>query len=282
MSSECMVCKKYFASHTAMIMHAENVHGRGGVYNAAWEQSRGQAGESPTGRAGDVRHYIDSSFYNWNSELWECPHCSRGFVSSDSLLRHLQSETHVRNEHCREFSTLTSLSPLTNTARSQHEINRPIHTTTIPSAQRGRPVQVRVEATLYFDGGATPNPGWGACGWFLFDNIRCKEITRGGRPLGYNNTNNMAEYSGLINGLIESHRLGIRRLHVKGDSELVIRQMTGEYRVSSTLLAPYHRSAMSWVQAFQSVTFEHISRRDNYIADCIAACYIGQRRGEYG
>ena len=289
MSSECIVCKRQFASHTAMIMHAENAHGRGGVYAgvSAWERSRGQAGEITTGRdGGDVQYYIEDSFYNYDSETWECPHCSRGFGSKNSLLRHMQSGVHeVKRYACndcqREFSTLTSLSQhLTNTGHSQRE-NRLVHTM-IHDAQRvgtlmltNGSTQLPAEATLFFDGGARPNPGLGGCGWHLVDNVRSGEITRGGASLGHGTTNNMAEYSGLINGLKVAYREGIRRLHVKGDSELVIRQMTGEYRVSSELLTPYHRSAMSWVQNFQSVTFQHIGRSENYIADGLASDYIG-------
>ena len=287
-----MVCKKYFASHTAMIMHAENVHGRGGVYNgvSAWERSRGQAGEITTGRdGGEVQYYVEDSFYNWDTELWECPHCSRGFGSSDSLLRHMQSGTHeIKRYACndcqREFSSLTSLSQhLTNTGHSQRE-NRLVHTM-IHDAQRVGTLMLTngsgrlpAEATLYFDGGAKPNPGRGGCGWYLYHNILHDEIDSGGRPLGYDITNNMAEYQGLIDGLDAAYDHGIRRLHVKGDSQLVIRQMNDEYRVLSEVLLPYYESASELVELFQSVTFEHIDRSENKEADSLASANIRLNR----
>ena len=92
------------------------------------------------------------------------------------------------------------------------------------------------EATLHFDGGARPNPGSGGWGFTLDDDYGSR-LTSDCGSMEYRSTNNQSEYEGLIRGLKDAERHGIRRLLVKGDSELVIRQMTGQYRVTSVRCA---------------------------------------------
>ena len=80
-------------------------------------------------------------------------------------------------------------------------------------------------------------------------------------------TNNVAEYSGLIAALRWSAANGISRLHVRADSELLVKQMLGEYRVKSPGLQPLHEQARTLVRQIGDVTFEHVRREFNKRAD---------------
>lgn len=131
----------------------------------------------------------------------------------------------------------------------------------------------RHEATLYFDGSAQPNPGSGGCGWVLQDHkghlINCGgsecDIDSSGRT-----TSNQAEYQGLIDGLQMSITEGIRRLEVKGDSELIIKQMMGDYQCRSSNLIELHKEAKMLARRFQIISYKHIFREENTHADSIA------------
>jgi len=128
------------------------------------------------------------------------------------------------------------------------------------------------EATLFFDGGASPNPGCGGGGFYLIDD-RGHEITR--EAVGifpYTNvTNNQAEYIGLITGLLEAESQGLRRLAVKGDSELVINQMNGYYEARSDRIVALNQYANEIERRFQRVTYAWISRQENAVADSLAS-----------
>ena len=127
-------------------------------------------------------------------------------------------------------------------------------------------------ATLFFDGGASPNPGCGGGGFYLIDD-RGHEITR--EAVGifpYTNvTNNQAEYIGLITGLLEAESQGLRRLAVKGDSELVINQMNGYYEARSDRIVALNQYANEIERRFQRVTYAWISRQENAVADSLAS-----------
>ena len=80
-------------------------------------------------------------------------------------------------------------------------------------------------------------------------------------------TNNFAEYTALIKALEYCSREGIKRLLVKGDSQLVIKQMTGEYNVRSACILPLYMKATGYIRKFENIVFEWVPREGNKEAD---------------
>jgi ribonuclease HI len=119
--------------------------------------------------------------------------------------------------------------------------------------------------TLRADGGSRGNPGPGALGYVLCD-ASGSEVEARGEFLG-TCTNNVAEYRALIAGLEAATRLGVRTLVVRMDSELVVRQMLGQYKVKNEGLKPLHAEARKAVSKLGSVRFESVPRDDNGRAD---------------
>ena len=124
------------------------------------------------------------------------------------------------------------------------------------------------EYVLNFDGCCKGNPGPGGAGAVIYHNGH--EIWNGCSFLGKNVTNNMAEYSGLIIGMREAARLDIQNLVVKGDSQLVIRQMLGQYKVNSENLINLHNEAKDLEKYFDTIIYKHVYRKDNARADELA------------
>lgn len=122
--------------------------------------------------------------------------------------------------------------------------------------------------TLHFDGGSRGNPGPAGYGMVLSAEDGTPLVTIGSY-VG-NATNNVAEYRGLIRGMEEALKLGATRLRVVGDSELVIRQMRGEYKVRNAGLKPLFDRADELASKFSSIEFEHTRRHNNSLADKLA------------
>jgi ribonuclease HI len=122
-----------------------------------------------------------------------------------------------------------------------------------------------VEATLFADGGSRGNPGPAASAAVLLDPAGelVEEIAA---YLGVA-TNNVAEWTALVLGLEAALARGIRRLTVRLDSELVVKQLRGEYRVKHAGLQPLHRRAMKLLRAFEDVDVAHVPRKQNARAD---------------
>lgn len=121
------------------------------------------------------------------------------------------------------------------------------------------------EATLFADGGSRGNPGPAASGAIILDpagNVM-EEV---GLFLG-RATNNVAEWTALCIGLERAKERGIRRLAVRLDSELVVKQMRGEYRVKHADLQPLHQRAKALLRAFEHVDIAHVRRKENALAD---------------
>jgi len=125
-----------------------------------------------------------------------------------------------------------------------------------------------VRARLYFDGASRGNPGEAGTGFLILDS-RGKELERGGRYLGQA-TNNVAEYSALIDGLSRALELGVDDIEIFSDSELVVLQLKGEYRVKSPKLKPLHEKATSLLSRFSSFKIIHVGRENNREADRLA------------
>ena len=121
------------------------------------------------------------------------------------------------------------------------------------------------EWTLRCDGGARGNPGPGALAYALYDPAGV-EVEARGAYLGAV-TNNIAEYRALIAGLEAAKRRGVERLRVCLDSELVVRQMTGEYRVKHAGLKPLHVEADAARRQVAAVRFLAVKREENARAD---------------
>jgi ribonuclease HI len=130
------------------------------------------------------------------------------------------------------------------------------------------------EATLYADGGSRGNPGPAASGAVLVDTagVALDEV---GLFLG-TATNNVAEWTALCIGLERALERGIRRLAVRMDSELVVKQMRGEYRVKHPDLQPLHRRAQSLLRNFEHVDIKHIPRKQNALADQVVNDVLDQ------
>lgn len=119
--------------------------------------------------------------------------------------------------------------------------------------------------TLRCDGGSRGNPGPGALGYVLSD-PGGREVEARGEFLGVC-TNNVAEYRSLIAGLTAAARHGVTTLVVRMDSELVVRQMLGQYKVKNEGLKPLHAEARQAVAKVGVVRFESVPRDDNGRAD---------------
>lgn len=122
--------------------------------------------------------------------------------------------------------------------------------------------------TLQFDGGSRGNPGPAGIGVV----IRAADgtpIYTLGRYVG-RCTNNVAEYTALITALEEARRLGARKVVVRGDSELIIKQMKGEYRVKHPDMKVLYERAQSLVREFDEVKITHNLREHNELADKLA------------
>ena len=119
--------------------------------------------------------------------------------------------------------------------------------------------------TLRCDGGSRGNPGPGALGYVLCD-PQGREVEARGEYVGVC-TNNVAEYRSLIAGLGAAARHGARTLVVRMDSELVVRQMLGQYKVKNEGLKLLHAEARTAVTRVGVVRFESVPRDDNGRAD---------------
>jgi ribonuclease HI len=129
--------------------------------------------------------------------------------------------------------------------------------------------------TVNFDGGSRGNPGPAGIGVVLAAEDGTPLITRG-KFIGVA-TNNVAEYKALIFGLREASKLGAAKILVRGDSELIIRQMRGEYRVKNPALKNLFDQAQAQLSDFKSVKFEHNLRHHNSLADRLANLAMDKR-----
>jgi ribonuclease HI len=121
---------------------------------------------------------------------------------------------------------------------------------------------------IYTDGAARGNPGPAGAGVRIEgpDGAALAEIAE---YLG-ETTNNVAEYRALLLGLERARALGARRIEVRSDSELLVRQMTGAYKVRNEGLRPLVARAHALAEAFTSVDYVHVRRESNRAADRLA------------
>lgn len=118
------------------------------------------------------------------------------------------------------------------------------------------------------DGGSRGNPGAAAYGVIIRD-PRGEIIARLKKYIGHR-SNNVAEYFGLIAALDYADTHGIRALRILSDSELMVKQMRGQYKVKSEDLKPLFERAKKMSQTLESFRIEHVYREQNSEADALA------------
>jgi ribonuclease HI len=118
------------------------------------------------------------------------------------------------------------------------------------------------------DGGSRGNPGPASYGVVIRD-PRGEVVARLKKYIG-RTTNNVAEYYGLIAALDYAHSNSIRALRVESDSELLVKQMRGQYKVKSADLKPLYERATKMAQAIPAFRIDHVYREQNREADLLA------------
>jgi len=122
--------------------------------------------------------------------------------------------------------------------------------------------------TLHFDGGSRGNPGPAGIGVVVAAEDGTPLVTLG-RFIG-RATNNVAEYRALITALEQAKNLGAKRIIIRGDSELVVKQMRGEYKVKHPDMKVLFAEAQSLLGEFEHAKIEHNLRHKNELADRLA------------
>jgi ribonuclease HI len=135
------------------------------------------------------------------------------------------------------------------------------------SSQVGGQVGVDV-LHLYTDGASRGNPGQAGAGVVIM-NGGGEVVKRTGKYLGVT-TNNVAEYEALILGLENASEMGGRTIAIFADSELMVKQVKGEYRVKNSGLVPLYRRVCTLLRGFEKYDITHIVRSKNGEADELA------------
>jgi ribonuclease HI len=118
------------------------------------------------------------------------------------------------------------------------------------------------------DGASRGNPGPAGIGAQITDE-RGAVLGEVARGIG-ETTNNVAEYTAVIEGLSVAAELGARTVTLRSDSQLLINQLSGRYRVKSEHLQPLHRRVRSIAAGFDRISYEHVPREQNTAADGLA------------
>ena len=128
---------------------------------------------------------------------------------------------------------------------------------------------------VFSDGAARGNPGPAGAGAVL-QKADGTVVAKCGKFLGVQ-TNNFAEYSALLLGLETALRLGANEVEVVADSELMVRQLNGEYRVKNAGLKPLFESARRLLGRFERHRVRHVPREQNQLADEMSNRAIDER-----
>lgn len=191
----------------------------------------------------------------------------------------------ITGKRKREWTRQRPTAPATESA-----IGGSLEGSSVSSSTGSTPIAGSVDrhlGVLYFDGGSLGNPGVGGAGYLLFPGCTVPP-----HEAGYASdapptqaavrmdgvcTNNQAEYAGLIHGLHAAQRLGVRELYVFGDSELVVKQMRGEYRVKNPVLQDLYTRAAELSKKVGTVHFAWIDRQKNAHADALSKRAMNQK-----
>jgi ribonuclease HI len=131
-----------------------------------------------------------------------------------------------------------------------------------------------VELTIYTDGASRNNPGEAGAGAFIMRDGR--PLERLARYLG-TTTNNIAEYTAAIMGLEYAVQTGARRVKLLADSELLVKQVNGQYKVKNEGLKPLHARVKELIARIDSVEVQYIPRAQNKEADALANKAIDEK-----
>ncbi len=132
-----------------------------------------------------------------------------------------------------------------------------------------RVVTGKIETAIIFtDGASRGNPGRAGAGFVIYS-VEGEKLREGSYYLG-NKTNNQAEYEALIRALETAVDMGIRKIEIRSDSQLLIRQLQGSYRVKSPNIIPLYEKVKSLLENFSDVRLKHIPRELNKEADALA------------
>ena len=126
-----------------------------------------------------------------------------------------------------------------------------------------------MHCTIHIDGGARGNPGPAGVGVVVQDTANDTYLHEAGYFLG-EATNNVAEYQGLLKGLEVAKELGATRILVVSDSELMVKQLNGQYRVKAENLKPLYQRAVALLGGFGKWQMTHTRRENNKLADQLA------------
>lgn len=122
--------------------------------------------------------------------------------------------------------------------------------------------------TIFTDGASRGNPGPSSIG-VSFVNTKGEEVDTLSEFIG-ENTNNYAEYFAVIRGLKKALEQGVTQIHLKSDSQFLIKQLEGEYAVKSENIKGLYKETIELLSQFQTVHLEHIPRELNKRADKLA------------
>jgi ribonuclease HI len=128
------------------------------------------------------------------------------------------------------------------------------------------------------DGGSRGNPGPAAYGVLVRD-ARGEVVAKLKKHIG-RSTNNVAEYYGLIAAMDYAQSHGVRAMRIESDSELLVKQMRGLYKVKSVDLQPLFERAKKMSQAFESFRIDHVYREQNREADALANEALDEAEGK--
>jgi len=135
-----------------------------------------------------------------------------------------------------------------------------------------------MEATLYFDGGV--RGGLCAYGWILKDSSDETRIIACGNKTCGKGTSNISEYRALIAGLFGGIDEGVDIIHIFGDSQLVVRQINGTFRVKKEELRKHRDKALELLASFDYYTIKWIPRKENQEADTLVNEVFDKRNGK--
>ena len=130
---------------------------------------------------------------------------------------------------------------------------------------------------LFCDGGSRGNPGPAASGFVLYDAQTDQELDTGGRFLGIA-TNNQAEYDSLQQGLQAALKLSASSIAIAMDSELIVKQINGQYKVKNATLRVVYQEVVQLLAQFDHWSIRHVYRADNKVADAIVNRFLDAAR----
>jgi ribonuclease HI len=148
----------------------------------------------------------------------------------------------------------------------------------LPGLERATAVERGVDRKrlrVFSDGAARGNPGPAGAGAVVLDE-KGRVLARAGKFLG-KQTNNVAEYEGLLLGLSRAKDLGATEVDVRADSLLLIRQLEGAYQVKNAALKVLHAKAKALLRSFGRVDLRHVPREENGLADEMSNRAIDER-----